>query len=277
MWGLAASLAGGALLGGFAGAQGQRSSSSSTTSYNLAPETKLEKKLNPLINQDYDAYRNLIGAGAGQGDVATATGQQRSFADMLNMAATGQGLAPTQQDFDLAKMQFSGAQEGLNQSFQDAQVQAARMAAKLGRPVNDPILQAKMFQEQTRQQRQLDANVQGAATALPQQRINLMANLTDVRNNLAQQAMSNRTALLSLGNQLKQQDRDFRRSTASTTQFGQGVQGGGTAGMISGALAGMGGMAGAYGSLSSLFNQQPRAPQAQMLPASHNAFGGAYS
>jgi hypothetical protein len=121
------------------------------------------------------------------------------------------------------------------QAFQDQLTAANRQAAISGRGMNDPILRARLGQEQTRQQGLLEAQ-QGAfgsqlALALPTQR----AGFAEQRAN---QALRNQAALFEAGQSALGQERQFR--LASGTRFGTQTSGGGVGGAISGALGGAG-------------------------------------
>jgi hypothetical protein len=239
--------AAGGILGGIAGAQGDNTSKHSTKGMDLAPETALEKSATSNITDLYSQLQGLTQAGAGQSDVSAATTSQRDLASMLQSFAAG-GFMPGEADINsangLASQLFKPQQVQLDQTYQQQQEEAARLAAKLGRPINDPIIQAKLGQERMRQQSSLAAQ-QGSYAAqyaqnLPMQRLGFASQLSDVRNNLASQAMANRQALLGLGQSLRNDDRNFRMGTAQTWSNEDTHSGGGFAGMLSGALGGLG-------------------------------------
>lgn len=236
------------LLGGIAGAQGQRS----TQEVNLGPASGLELATGRGLTSDYEALRGLVGSGANAGDVAAGAQGQRDLAAMLRQYAGG-GFLPGQQDWqtarNFAQEAFQPQQVALGQQQKQEQLKANQLAAQLGRPVNDPIIQSKLAQERMQQQERLGAS-QGAyasqfALNLPQQRLGYTAQLADVQSSLASQAMSNRQALLSLGSQLRGQEQNFRLGSASRTVSG----GGGLGGAISGAIGGIGAGLGAQGML----------------------------
>lgn len=235
--------AGLAALGALAGSQ--QSQSTQTTTRNIAPESELEKQIAGMQPGQLSALTGMVGAGAGQTDVAAGLQSQRGLAAMLEQYAQGGYLpseADTAQARQFAATQMQPQQVALQQAFEGQNQRAAQLASQLGRPVNDPIIQARLAQEQMRQGAQLSAQ-EGAmasqfAMQMPQQRLGYTAQLADVNANLASQAMANRQALLSLGSQLQANERNWRlgTSTTSTTQTG----GGGLQGAISGGLAGFG-------------------------------------
>lgn len=230
-------------LGAIAGGQG--SQSSQTTTRNLAPESELERQIAGMQPGQLGALSGMVNAGPGQADVTTGLNSQRGLAAMLQQYAQG-GYMPTEADTAQARQyastQMQPQQVALQQAFEEQNQRAAQLASQLGRPVNDPIIQARLAQEQMRQGAQLSAQ-EGAmasqfAMQMPQQRLGYTAQLADVNANLASQAMANRQALLSMGSQLQNAERNWRlgSSTSTTTQTG----GGGLAGAISGGLAGFG-------------------------------------
>lgn len=235
--------AAGAALGAIAG--GQRQNQSQEQAVNVAPPSAFEQQLTAGTSKDYGALQGLVGAGAGVNDVAAGAQGQRDLAAMLRQYAAG-GFMPGQQDIataqQFAQTQYQPQQVALQQQQQQEQLKANQLAAQLGRPVNDPIIQAKLAQERAQSQERLRA-AQGAfasqfALNLPQQRLGYTAQLADVQSSLASQAMQNRQALLSLGSQLRGQEQQFRLGTTSRTATTS--SGGGMAGAISGGLAGLG-------------------------------------
>jgi hypothetical protein len=261
----------GAALGGIAGSQGQRTSSE----VNLGPESALGAATGRNLPVDYEALRGLVNAGAGSADVAAGAQGQRDLAAMLKQFSQG-GFLPGQQDIatanQFAQSQFQPQQVALQQQQKQEQLKANQLAAQLGRPVNDPIIQAKLAQERMQSQERLGAS-QGAfasqfALNLPQQRLGYTAQLADVQNALASQAMSNRQALVNLGSQLRGQEQQFRLGSASRSQ----TSGGGLAGGISGALAGFG----AFSSIANSFRGGGGGDLADMSQAEADALQADY-
>lgn len=252
----------GGLLGAIAGGQGSNSSSSSEGGIRVAPETALEQYANPMLQRQLQEQENFANLGPGAQDITAGVGAQRSLADMLQQYSTG-GFMPSQQDYASAG-QFADATLGA--SFRQQETQAARLSAQLGRPVNDPILQAKLRQSLGEQRGSMVAQ---EARNMPMQRLQFASGLADVRSGLATQAMSNRQALMSLGSQLRGQDREWRLQTG--TRWGTQSQsgGGGLAGAISGGLAGVG-MGAKIGGLMSAFGGSGAAGGGGGMPSSND-------
>lgn len=232
-------------------------SSGSRSGINLAPSSQIEKKATNDIGSQYDFLKKFLTQGPGVESVQDANASQQDYVNLLSLINSTGGM-PTADDRRMAEefvnTQFSPQQEALNQSFQFQQQDAARLAAQLNRPINDPIIQAKLRQEQMRQQSMLDANRSAAVSAearnSPFQRLALQGQLADTRGSLASQAMSNRMQLLNLGNAIQSQERNWRLQTSDRwgTQNGSQHSGGGI-------LGGIGAVAGAVGSVTGMVNQ----------------------
>lgn len=257
-------LGGGALLGGLAGSQAKKSKQSSTSSINLGAADDLELQGERISGQQLTDLEGLVGAGPGIGAVRGANEANNDLASMLQQYASG-GFMPTQQDIGNANQftqsMFAPQQMQLNQQFEDQKQQQARLAAQLGRPINDPVLQNKMMQTQAREQAMLGAQ-QTAFSAqqaqnMPLQRLGFQQDLAGLQSGLATQAMANRQALLNMGNTVQQQGRQFRLNTATRTNSQSTSSGGGVGGAISGALAGAGMGMQAYNSFANMRPQQP--------------------
>lgn len=246
MWGAIA----GAALGALAGGQADETS----VTRNVAAASPLEREATRISQAQLQGLEGLVNVGPGTSAVADATTSSTKLADMLKQYAAG-GFLPGEQDFatanKFAQSAFNPQAVALQQQFGQQQQRAAQLASQLGRPVNDPIIQAKLSQEYMQGQERLQAQ-QGAyasqfALGLPQQRLGYTAQAADVQSALASQAMANRQALLSLGSQVRGQEQQFRAATAGTTQS----SGGGLKGAITGALGGAAGFMG----LSNMFSQ----------------------
>lgn len=275
MFGAMAGIAGG-VLGAIGGAMGSNSSGSgsqsSTSSVDLQDFNTINQGASQLENTAYQGQRDmysqltgLVNAGPGASAVSDATGAGNQFADLLQSFLNNKGL-PGQEQIsyanNYASKLFDPQRVALQQSFTDQNVQGQRLAARLGRSGADPVLQAKLGIEQTRQQQMLSSQ-QGAfaaqtANGMPQQQLGMSEALFNVRQNLATQAFNNRSTLLQLGNQLTASERNYRVATAtrnnSTTGSNNGSSGGGLGGAIAGGLAGAGAGFGAAGGLSSMFS-----------------------
>lgn len=249
--------AGGAVLGGIAGAGGKKSSSSgsSTSTVNLRNFEDINKGASALENAAYQGQlsgyqdlSSLVGAGPGMSDVMANQSFQNQFASqlqqLLSQASTRQAPGQVQANFAEARDLFAPEQELLNQQFADANTSSNRLAARLGRAGNDPILRNKLFQEQTRQQSLLNAQIGSYGRQLPDIQANrimqLGGSLSNLRQGLATQALQNRQTLLGMGNQLAQAERQYRLDTATRTNATQSTEksGGGIGGAITGALGG---------------------------------------
>lgn len=249
MWGQLAGAGLGALLGSMAGGQGQ----SSSVRTDVMPEGTTGVLGRKSIESLFPELQQLMQASAGQQDVAAGLQAQRGYGDVLAQYAQG-GFLPTQADFatanQFAQQALAPQQVAMQQAFEGEQQRTAQLAAQLGRPVNDPILQAKLAQEQMRGQERLGASQAALssefAQKLPMQRLQFTGQLADVRSQLASQAMANRQALIGLGSQLQQADQSFRMGTATKSQS----QSGGTGGLM-GAIAG----AGAFMNLGNMFSK----------------------
>lgn len=250
---------GGALLGAYAGSQASHTSqhTEQSSGIDLNPASGLEQSADKGVASSYSALQSMVGAGPGQSDVSAATSQQRSLASMLSDYAKTGGAA-SQQDVlqaqEQAKLQFAPQQVALDQSFTQEKERAAQLAAQLGRPINDPYIQAQLGKERMNNMQMLAANQGAFVNQQSQQtainRLGFAQQLTDTRNSLASQAMANRQALLSIGQGIQANERSWRLNTGTRWGTGQSdtYSGGGTKGAIEGGIAGFGaGMSAAGG------------------------------
>ncbi len=205
------------------------------------------------LKNQYNIFSNMINAGPGQSDVATGTQSQRDLAALYQKYAEG-GYRPGAEDISssqsLAQQLFNPQRVAMQQAFSDQSTEANRRAALMGRSMNDPILAAKLAQEQTRQSSMLEAN-QGAwstqyAMQQPMMRLGFQEQRAQTLQGLASQAMANRQALLSMGSNLLNSERNFQMGQGTTTT----TSGGGWAGALTGAIGGIGTAMSAYGSMS---------------------------
>lgn len=237
----------------------------------LAPASAFEQELTKNLSGDYAGLRGLTDAtGLGASDVTAGTQSQRDLANMLQQYAQG-GFLPGQQDFatanQFAQSAFNPQQVAINQQFQQEALRANQLAAQLGRPANDPIIQAKLSQERMRAQERLGAQQAAFATdfamQLPGQRLNYTAQAANLRSSLASQAMANRQALLSLGSQLQAGERDWRLQTGVRWGEAEQQEGGNAFWKGIGRIAGL---AGTIATGGAALGWQPfaAAPAAQM-------------
>lgn len=250
---------GGGLLGGIIGGQGtpsgQNSTSDSTQSINLRNFDELNRGRSGLEESAYNNQLSsfndlsaLIGKGPGANEVSANTQFQNSYANQLQQLMQGIANPNHQQNFNTAKQYFAPQQTALNQQFEQQNVASNRLAARLGRAGNDPILRNKLAQEQTRQQTSLNSEIGSFGQQLPAFQANQIMGvgnaLSNLRGGLATQAMNNRSTLLSMGQSLAQSERQYRLNTAqrtgSQTSTSSGTQGGGPGQMLSGVLGGIG-------------------------------------
>lgn len=254
--GTALALGGLGLAGAIAGSQKDKVTQSTNSLSGIAlndqelPTTGSERGYLNNMSGDWGMLRTLIDKGPGASDVGNALDSQRSLAAMFGQYSQTGGL-PGQGDIstsnDLASKLFQAQHLGLQQSFDDQRVQFGRQAAIMGRAPTDPILQAKMAQEQTRQEGMLNANQGAWATQfslnLPMQRLQFAQGQTEILSQLGQQAVANRSALLSTGTNLLNNERNWRLQ--GSNKFGQSnsqqESGGGLKGGINGFFAGVGG------------------------------------
>lgn len=203
---------------------------------------------------NYEKYFGLANAGPGESDVSAAATGGRDLAALLAEYAKSGGM-PGQADIaqgqTLAGGMFNARRTALNQSMQDQEVLAAREAARLGRPTTDPILQNKLRGGFMRQQDLLMAEQSDfgnrIAMGLPGQRLGFAQERSNVLNNLAAQAFSNRAAILAAGSNIHNNMRNARLGLATTSQASGGGVKGAAAGYLGSTTAAMnffGGMGG---------------------------------
>lgn len=221
--------------------------SSVTSRINLAPASELEKQAQGITGSQLTDLERLIGAGAGEQDVTDALGSQRGLATLLQQLQASGGMPSAQQlgsARQFAQDVFAPEEQAIRAGFQEQEEATSQLAARLGRQVNDPILRAKLAQEQTRQLGQVGARrtafAAQEAQQMPLRQLGLAEQLANVRGGIASQAFANRQALFTLGQQALGAERQFRLGTASETKTASG--GGGLLDVIGGISAGIGGL-----------------------------------
>lgn len=187
-----------------------------------------------------NAYRNLTSSGPGASDVTAALNATRGYADQLNnISSRSEGLYDMARGNQLAAQAFGAQRMALNQSFQDQMQQANRAASAAGRSSNDPILRARMLQEQSRQQAMLSAQQSAAAVDFGRQAttdmLTLQGQRVDALSGLSQQAFGNQQNLFNMGNQVYQNEWNRAMQTAQYEQS----RGGGLSGAITGLTGGL--------------------------------------
>lgn len=226
----------------------QSSSSGTTSEVFAAPASAEEQQARQF---QLDSIKSL--------DARLKSIESSPVLDNLDRLMQEMGMGPTQariqQAQGFAKDVFAPQQTALNQSMEDFQRSYAQRAAQMGRSSADPILAARMAQEQIRQQARLTSE-QGAFAA--QEAINApqrqFANQYGAMNNLAQAAIQNRQAVFSMGSDFANSLQQYRLATAkrtgTTNSFQDQYSGGGLKGAIAGSFQGwsagmgMGGMGG---------------------------------
>lgn len=215
------------------------------------------------IERSFNELKDIVAQGPTSSDVARGVQSQRDLADMLKMYSEG-GNIPSQMDVERASMfagqVFQPERVAMEQAFSDQARDYSRRAAIQGRSLTDPILAAKLASEQTRQSSMLGAR-QGSFAAQfaqqqPLQRLSFASDRANLLTGLGNQAMVNRQAILGIGSQLLNQERNFRLNTATrvnTTETTPGFSdiAGGIIGGISTGIS-------AYSKLSSLGAQTPQ-------------------
>jgi hypothetical protein len=237
----------GGVLGAITGSQGSKSSQNSTSGIKLRDADGREINSFNLQDSSLSNIRSLLNAGPNDGDYAAGNQSTRDLASLLKQYSQSGGL-PNQNDISqangIASNLFSARQTALDQSFTDQNTEAQRLAARLGRPINDPILQAKLRTGFIRQSDLLNSEKSSAAQQLalqlPGQRLGYAQQATGVLNNFGNQALANQQYLFGLGNSIGNQERNFRLKTSdkysnSSTNLWRGLSG-----AISGAIGGAG-------------------------------------
>lgn len=205
---------------------------------------------------------------------------ENELGDYLNRLKQTGGV-PEAEDYRFATEAsqniFAPQTQALQQSFNDQSTDMNRLAARLGRSVDDPILQAKLRTGFMNQQMQLGSQMtslrQQLAMRQPERRLGFFGQAADFRRGLASQAMSNRQAIMALGNQGLQNAMTGLGAFGGQKSFGPGGFKGALVGGMAGlevdakVLSAMGGMFGAPsgggsgGSSSVDFGQQVQASQ----------------
>lgn len=137
---------------------------------------------------------------------------ESNFLSMLQGATMG-GFAPSSVDFQSAARLFRPRQTALEQMFRKQTQQSNQLATKLGRSINDPILQARLRTGFMEQQDMLESEKQAAAQNLLFQRFNLGQQALNVGNMPFQRALQ----AGGLGGQIMGQERQFQLGTSYTT------------------------------------------------------------
>lgn len=209
-------------------------------------------------------FAGLVDKGPGAQDVSASYGAQTDLAAELDRLRR-EGTDPTTQDIanqnSLAGRLFRQRQVGLEQDFLRQQQGFEQTAARMGRSPLDPVFRNKLAEQQLQAQERLGAEQNTFATQQamqqPFQRLQLQQGRADILKGLATQALSNRQALATLGQQ------------ASLIRP-QG-EGGGLGGAIQGFINNVGAGAGAVRSIQGL-GSGGAAPAAPVAPPPQQSF-----
>ncbi len=256
--------------GALAGSMGSRGSSSGSSNessgVNLRDFGALNQGQSGLENQAYNQQvssfadlSKLVGNGPGGQEVTANNQFQFQYGNQLQGLLNKAANPNQQENFATAQQYFAPQQTALNQQFQQQGIESNRLAARLGRAGNDPVLNNKLAQEKTRQQTMLNSEIGAFGQQLPAFQANQIMGignqLSNLRQGLATQAMNNRQTLLSMGNQLASSERNYRLQTAdrfgSNSSTGSTQSGGGLGGAITGGIAGFGAGMGMMGTQNS--------------------------
>lgn len=239
-----------------AAASDKKTTAKSESTIELADKSLTHRTAEDGVANSYHDLRELSGQGPGASDVKNATSATRSLADMLEEYSKTSGL-PTDADIGnantLAGKLFAARRTSLDQDFLKQTTDAQRLSAQLGRPVDDPILQAKLRTGFMQQNDMLASEQQAGATDLalqmPGQRLKFAGQRADVLNSLSAQAFNNRAAILQAGSSLLNNERQYQLAISKKKQSSEQIQHGST-----GQAIGAGMMAGgaAFGSVMSM-------------------------
>lgn len=268
--------AGMAILGGIAGSIPQRSSQVSNTESQLvaAPEGAQERQAREMA---FGAVTSLDQRLKALESSPILANLDKLLAEM-GQAPSAERLASSQK---LAADVFAPQQTALEQSLEEQRQRYASQAALMGRSSSDPILAARLAQEQIRQQARLSSE-QGAFAA--QEAINapsrMFANQVGGLQSLQQQAIQNRQAVFGLGSEFANTQMQYRLATGSQRGVNIGSQqsGGGFSGALAGALGGASSGLSIASSLGAFAPTQVSRPQTYSLGSSPQvSFANPYS
>lgn len=262
----------------------QKSANSSTSGVKLAEASAIEKAAGNQVGTSFNSLMDLLNRGPGGEAVDASNADQKNYVDMMRQVSSTGGMPnaeDTRQANAYADQMFAPQQEAMKQQYQTSMQDAAKIAAKLNRPLSDPIVQAKLQQEQMRQSAMMSADrsafVAQESRNSPFQRLQLQGQLADASGSLASQAMSNRMQLLNLGNALQSSERNWRLNTGDRWGISNGTQeqhsGGGT-------MGGIGAVTGAFGGIMNMGSgvissvMGGGSGQSQPQPAQANFGGG---
>jgi hypothetical protein len=211
-------LAGGALLGGMAGAQGTKGKNE-TSSLALSNETELERLAR---QQQEQGFRDLTRIQ--REDFGRATQASQNYGNLLQQYQQSGGL-PTNQDLasgrSFAEQTLAPQREQIDLAMRQSTEAARQQAALSGRGPNDFAMNTRLAGQRSDLLNQLGAQQSSVgaqyAQQLSQNRLGFAGQFADLQQGLASQAMQNRIAIMGLGSQIQNAGRNFRVATATRT------------------------------------------------------------
>ncbi len=237
----------GGLIGGIGGAVagGEDRKQRQESTVDLGPDSDFLKILQARMPGYFDDLHGLVRRGPGEQDISNSVDASRGYAELLKAFSANGGL-PSSADISGANSSmaeiFRPQHLALDQQFDKDLLDTNQMAARLGRSVNDPILQAKLRSGYANSRSMLGANQASAAGSLALQlgdrRIGAARERVSVLGGLANSALQNRLSLLGLGSNLRDAERSWQFNTAKKTTTG--IQEGSTGQAILGGLMGFG-------------------------------------
>lgn len=242
-------IGGAALAGGVAGSKGKKSTTQ------IGAQTSLGGKAEASQKAQLRQFQQFANQGPGMQDYQAGIAAQRGLAGIYEEAQMGANAGDIERGQQFARDIFAPQRQALSQAFEDQLKDANRAAALAGRGGFDPILRAKLAQEQTRQGTMLEAQ-QGAfgaqqAQNMFGQRIGFAADRANILSGIGQQALSNRQNVFSAANQIAGQQNALRMGQTTTTS------GGGFAGALTGAIGGASAGLGMSSGINSLTAKNP--------------------
>jgi hypothetical protein len=242
----------GGILGAVSGNDPTKQRTNSDSGIHLAAESSQGTNYRNSTAGAFNDLKRLLTQTSASDAISGSDAANNDLAKLLQQFAQG-GYNPSQdtinQQYGFAQQLYAPQQTALQQAFSDQSVQANRQAAMMGRAGNDPILQAKLATEQSRQQNVLNSQIgaTGMQNAMldPEKRLGFQQQLATLRGGLATSALQNRQMLLNLGSQLSATEQNFRLARSSQYGTNTSVTPGSAGRVINGFLAGAGGGASA--------------------------------
>lgn len=243
-------MGGGALLGGIAGGMDKEQ----TTTRRLDPWTMDQLRGGiTTINRQQRSLENIFAGKESPWQTYESDSDIMNFRKVVNQYLKSGG--PSEQDISGAQRFtqdiFAPQQVAMRQAFEQQAQQNNRLATRLGRSADDPILAAKLAQEQTRQLQQLESQKTAFSAQNAEDRMGRQLSLSELLRN---QALQNRQMIAGFG----QTHASIGASVAGASGTASQVQVGNFGTALAGALGG----AGAGASIASGFGGMSNAPSA---------------